>query len=71
MPIDDPVLRDDWHPVTRLADLDAGKPLGVRLLGEDVVVWQAGGTVLAVPSGKTPAVPENGCSVAYDLGLVP
>ncbi|MFN8633487.1 MAG: aromatic ring-hydroxylating dioxygenase subunit alpha [Chloroflexota bacterium] len=45
--IEDPVLRDDWHPVARLADLEAGKPLGVRLLGEDVVVWRAGDAILA------------------------
>src|SRR5690348_11307253 len=45
--IDDPVLIHDWHPVAAAADLPAGKPLGVRLLGEDVVLWRAGSTVLA------------------------
>jgi len=45
--IDDPVLIDDWHPVARLEDLGDGRPLAVRLLGEDVVVWRAGETVLA------------------------
>jgi phenylpropionate dioxygenase-like ring-hydroxylating dioxygenase large terminal subunit len=45
--IDDPVLIDDWHPVARADVLASGRPLGVRLLGEDVVVWQAGATILA------------------------
>ena len=45
--IDDPVLIHDWHPVVPLRDLPAGKPLGVRLLGEDVVLWRAGQTILA------------------------
>jgi phenylpropionate dioxygenase-like ring-hydroxylating dioxygenase large terminal subunit len=45
--IDDPVLIDDWHPVARVEDLASGRPLGVRLLGEDVVVWRAASTVLA------------------------
>jgi phenylpropionate dioxygenase-like ring-hydroxylating dioxygenase large terminal subunit len=45
--IDDPVLIDDWHPVARVEDLARGKPLAVRLLGEDVVVWRAGTALLA------------------------
>jgi phenylpropionate dioxygenase-like ring-hydroxylating dioxygenase large terminal subunit len=45
--IDDPVLLHDWHPVARLADVPAERPLGVRLLGADVVLWQAAGNVLA------------------------
>src|SRR3954470_3568993 len=45
--IDDPVLIDDWHPAARVADLASGRPLGVRLLGEDVVLWRAGTTILA------------------------
>ena len=36
----DPVLLNDWHVVARSADLQAGKPLGVRLLDHDVVVWR-------------------------------
>lgn len=39
--IDDPVLIQDWHPVARVEDL-AGGPIGVRLLGEDLVIWRAG-----------------------------
>jgi phenylpropionate dioxygenase-like ring-hydroxylating dioxygenase large terminal subunit len=45
--IDDPVLVDDWHPVARLEDVPATRPLAVRLLGEDVVLWRAAGSVLA------------------------
>ena len=45
--IDDPVLIDDWHPVARVDDLAGGGPIGVRLLGEDVVVWRAGGRFCA------------------------
>jgi len=40
--IDDPVLVEDWHPVARVEDLHGGGPLGVRLLGEDIVVWRSG-----------------------------
>ncbi len=45
----DPLLADDWHPVARLRDVRGApaRPLAVRLLGEDVVVWQAGDQVLA------------------------
>ena len=40
--IDDPVLTDDWHPVASAQQLALQRPIGVRLLGEDIVVWQAG-----------------------------
>ena len=40
--LDDPVLIDDWHPVARLSELDAGSPLAARLLGEDIVLWRSG-----------------------------
>ncbi len=45
----DPILIDDWHPVASRRDLQGagGRPLGVRLLGEDVVVWQAGDRLVA------------------------
>ncbi|HEV7126570.1 MAG TPA: aromatic ring-hydroxylating dioxygenase subunit alpha, partial [Ktedonobacterales bacterium] len=38
----DPVLRNDWHPVARVADFAEQAILGVRLLGEDLVVWHVG-----------------------------
>jgi phenylpropionate dioxygenase-like ring-hydroxylating dioxygenase large terminal subunit len=40
--LDDPILVEDWHPVARSDDLSAGGPIGVRLLGEDLVVWRSG-----------------------------
>ncbi|HEX6799537.1 MAG TPA: aromatic ring-hydroxylating dioxygenase subunit alpha [Ktedonobacterales bacterium] len=36
----DPLLLDDWHVVAYAPDLAAGKPLGVRLLDEDLVLWR-------------------------------
>ena len=44
----DPVLLDDWHVVAYAPDLAAGKPLGTRLLDEDLVIWRdAGGELHA------------------------
>ena len=40
--IDDPVLVDDWHPVTRESALSPGGPVAARLLGEDIVLWRSG-----------------------------
>jgi len=40
--IEEPVLIDDWHPVATVEQLARGRPIGVRLLGEDIVVWRAG-----------------------------
>ncbi len=40
--LDDPVLVNDWHVVAYAPDLQQGKPLGVRLLGEDLVIWRVG-----------------------------
>jgi phenylpropionate dioxygenase-like ring-hydroxylating dioxygenase large terminal subunit len=45
--IDDPVLIDDWHPVATSQQLALQRPIGARLLGEDIVVWQAGERPLA------------------------
>jgi hypothetical protein len=45
--IDDPVLVDDWHPVATSQQLALRWPIGARLLGEDIVVWQAGERPLA------------------------
>jgi phenylpropionate dioxygenase-like ring-hydroxylating dioxygenase large terminal subunit len=36
--IDDSVLIDDWHPVAGTQQLAERRPIGVRLLGEDIVV---------------------------------
>jgi phenylpropionate dioxygenase-like ring-hydroxylating dioxygenase large terminal subunit len=43
----DPVLLDDWHVVAYAPDLVEGKPMGVRLLDEDLVLWRAGGQIHA------------------------
>lgn len=45
--IDDPVLLNDWHPVSRSDKLPEGGVLPVRLLGEDLVLWRSGGQALA------------------------
>jgi phenylpropionate dioxygenase-like ring-hydroxylating dioxygenase large terminal subunit len=45
--IDDPALVDDWHPVARVEELAGGGPIGVRLLGEDIVLWGSGGQLFA------------------------
>jgi phenylpropionate dioxygenase-like ring-hydroxylating dioxygenase large terminal subunit len=43
----DPVLLHDWHVVAAAAQLREGKPLAVRLLDEDVVLWRVGGAIAA------------------------
>ena len=45
--IQDPVLKHDWHPVVNIAQLEEVNPISVHLLGEDLVVWRAGETVMA------------------------
>lgn len=45
--LDDPVLVNDWHVVAYLADLPEGKPVGARLLEEDLVLWRVGARVHA------------------------
>lgn len=45
--IDDPVLINDWHPVATTGDLAEKKILAVRLLDEDIVLWQNGDRILA------------------------
>ncbi len=43
----DPVLLNDWHPVTTVAELDDTPIIGTRLLEEDIVVWRAGNQIHA------------------------
>ncbi len=45
--INDPVLINDWHPVATVEELEAKSLLGLRLLGEDIVVWRVDGQPLA------------------------
>jgi len=37
----DPVLWNDWHPVASIYQLREQRILATRLLGEDLVIWQA------------------------------
>ena len=43
-----PGLRDFWHPVASVTDLDPDKPLAVRLLGERWLVAELGGDLVAM-----------------------
>ncbi|HLZ61868.1 MAG TPA: aromatic ring-hydroxylating dioxygenase subunit alpha [Ktedonosporobacter sp.] len=45
--INDSVLLNDWHVVAYAPDLQEGKPMGVRLLEEDIVLWRVDKKVLA------------------------
>jgi phenylpropionate dioxygenase-like ring-hydroxylating dioxygenase large terminal subunit len=45
--LDDPVLVNDWHVVTYAPDLVEGKPMAVRLLEEDLVLWRVGDKIHA------------------------
>jgi len=45
--ISDPVLVHEWLPVTSLRALTTKNPMGVPLLGEDIVVWQSDQDILA------------------------
>ncbi len=45
--INDPVLINDWHVVALATDIPEGKPVGVRLLGEDIVLWRLGEKISA------------------------
>ena len=40
--LNDPVLVNDWHVVAYAPAIEEGKPVGVRLLEEDVVLWRVG-----------------------------
>lgn len=42
----DPVLVHEWLPVTSLRTLETQNPIGVRVLGQDVVVWKCGDAVM-------------------------
>lgn len=43
--IEDPILRNDWHPIAKSSDVKEGAILSARLLGEDLVAWRFGGEV--------------------------
>ncbi len=45
--INDPVLLNDWHPVASVKQLASQPICAARLLGEDLVIWQADGQIMA------------------------
>ena len=45
--LNDPVLLNDWHVVAYGPDLREGKPVPVRLLEEDIVLWRVGDKIHA------------------------
>ncbi len=45
--LSDPVLLNDWHVVAYAPDLQANKPMRVRLLDEDIVLWRVGEKICA------------------------
>ena len=45
--LNDPVLLNDWHVVARVEDVPEGRPVAVRLLDEDLVLWRVGERVHA------------------------
>jgi len=53
-------LNNDWHVVARSQDLQAGKILKARLLGEDLVLWRNGDQALAWQD----RCPHRGASLA-------
>jgi len=45
--LNDPILVNDWHVVANASDIEEGKPVAVRLLEEDIVLWRVGNRVHA------------------------
>jgi phenylpropionate dioxygenase-like ring-hydroxylating dioxygenase large terminal subunit len=45
--LNDSVLLNDWHVVAYAPALQEGKPIGVRLLDEDIVLWRVGEKIYA------------------------
>ena len=45
--LNDPVLMNDWHVVAYAPDLKESKPMAVRLLEEDIVLWRVGDKIHA------------------------
>jgi phenylpropionate dioxygenase-like ring-hydroxylating dioxygenase large terminal subunit len=43
----DSVLLNDWHVVAYAPSLQEGKPIGVRLLDEDIVLWRVSEKIYA------------------------
>src|SRR2546428_9312792 len=45
--LNDLVLLNDWHVVAYAPDLKEGRPMAVRLLEEELVLWRVGDRILA------------------------
>lgn len=58
--VTDVVLNNDWHVVASSQDLQPGKILKVRLLGQDVVLWRSGDQAVAWED----RCPHRGASLA-------
>ncbi|MEM7114831.1 MAG: aromatic ring-hydroxylating dioxygenase subunit alpha [Chloroflexota bacterium] len=43
----DAVLLNEWLPVAEVRELEEKNPLGARLLGQDIVLWEVNGDILA------------------------
>ncbi|MCT7954469.1 aromatic ring-hydroxylating dioxygenase subunit alpha [Laspinema palackyanum] len=43
----DPILTNDWHPVAAVRDLPEKTITPVRLLGEELLLWQSGDRIMA------------------------
>lgn len=43
----DPILLNDWHVVAYAPSIEEGKPVAVRLLEEDIVLWRVGENIHA------------------------
>ncbi|MCC5642606.1 aromatic ring-hydroxylating dioxygenase subunit alpha [Nostoc sp. CHAB 5824] len=56
----DNFLKNDWHVVAQSKDLQQGKILKARLLGEDLVLWRSGDEALAWQD----RCPHRGASLA-------
>ena len=51
--VNNPALRDAWSPVAEPADIAPG-PLGVRLLGQDLVLWRDDSSALTAALDRCP-----------------
>jgi len=51
--VNNPALRDAWYPVAEPDDVAPG-PAGIRLLGQDLVVWRGSNGVLVAALDRCP-----------------
>jgi 5,5'-dehydrodivanillate O-demethylase oxygenase subunit len=58
------LLRCYWHPIATVAELNAEPVLGVRLLGEDLVLYHDEGGLLGLVAERCP---HRGASLTYGI----